>query len=136
MRFFLITLAVLFLGGASAYAGESKYRVIEVPAEYLDAKNPHTTAKDLKKGERYYQGKCSECHGEEGEGDEGGDAVAFNDKEWMATRSDGQLFYVISEGAGEDSEMEGYGPEWDAGMSEKKMWQMVTYIRTLVNKEE
>ncbi|MDP6487179.1 MAG: hypothetical protein QF825_02400 [SAR324 cluster bacterium] len=49
----------------------------------------------------------------------------------MSKRSDGQLLYIASEGAGEDAEMEGYGPYSDEGMSEKRVWQMIAYIRQL-----
>ncbi|MBF0351264.1 MAG: c-type cytochrome [SAR324 cluster bacterium] len=108
-----------------------KYKVPDAPAEYLSMTNPYTSQEDVTKGGELYQGKCSDCHGEIGEGDEDGDDVAFNDTEWMKTRTDGQLFYIARNGAGPDMEMEAYGPGSDADMSEKKIWQIVSYIRTL-----
>ena len=100
------------------------------PAEYLSMKNKFTSAADIKKGESLYQGKCSDCHGEKGEGD-GEEAVVFNNAKYMKNRVDGQLFYIIREGAGEDEEMEAYGVGSDAGLSDKKIWQIIAYIRTL-----
>ena len=128
----LLSGLVLFsLAVPSVYAATPEYTIEEAPGEYQSMENPQTSAADLKRGEYLYQNKCSECHGEEGEGD-GDGAVIFNDKAYMTERTDGQLFYIAMEGNGEDAEMEGYGPESDYGMSEKKLWQMVTYIRTLV----
>lgn len=129
------------MGEATTWASEEDdrkypetYNVPDAPAEYQSRTNPNTSKKDLKKGKRYYKGKCADCHGEKGEGDEDdADSVAFANKKWMKTRSDGQLFYTIMFGAGEDSDMEAFGPESDAGMSEKKIWQLVAYLRTLVD---
>lgn len=107
-----------------------QYNIPDAPKEYLAMSNPFTSAADLERGESLYQSKCSECHGEQGEGD-GEAAVLFNDLEYLQSRSDGQLFFIAKEGAGDDGEMEAYGDESDYGMSDKKLWQMITYIRTL-----
>ena len=112
--------------------GHGKYNVPKAPEKFLAMKNPNTSEEDIKKGQRYYKSKCSECHGEEGEGDpDDEEAVAFQNKDYMKTRSDGQLFYIAMYGAGKDSAMEAYGPESDAGMKEERIWQIIAYIRTL-----
>ena len=129
-----VVLAVLLVfAAAQALADKhAKWDVPTAPEKYLGMKNPNTSDQDLKKGKRYYKAKCSECHGEEGEGDpDDEEAVAFKNAEYMKTRSDGQLFYIAMFGAGKDSSMEGYGPESDAGMKEERIWQIIAYIRTL-----
>ncbi|MCP4298268.1 MAG: cytochrome c [Proteobacteria bacterium] len=116
--------------GLNAFGGDLKYEIAETPAEYLDLENPYTSQADLKKGEELYQDKCGDCHGIAGEGDDEG-AVVFNNKKYMQSRSDGQLFYISLEGNGEDATMEAWGPDSDYGLSEKKLWQMISYIRQL-----
>jgi len=138
-----ITAALMLAMGGAVHASDddhyknvTKYEVPTAPEKYLAMKNPNTSESDLKKGKRYYKAKCSECHGDEGEGDpEDSGVVAFKNAKWMKTRSDGQLFYIAMFGAGKDAEMEGYGPESDAGMSEERIWQIIAYIRTLVDKD-
>lgn len=132
MRLRWIILGVLSVCGSLLFAEAPLFEVPDAPAEFLKLKNPYTSAADVKNGKKYYERKCSECHGDSGEGEEDGNAVVFNNSEWMSKRSDGQLFYIAAEGAGEDAEMEGYGPYSDEGMSEKRIWQMIAYIRTLI----
>lgn len=115
----------------------SSYKVRTAPAEYLSLTNPHTTDKDIARGAKLFASKCAECHGDEGEGDdEEPEIVAFQNKAWMKTRPDGQLFYIVKEGAGPDSEMEAFGPDSDAGLSEEKLWQIVAFIRTLAKDDD
>lgn len=114
-----------------------EYKVRKAPEKFLALKNPHTSKKDRKKGRRYYRSKCADCHGDEGEGDEDDkEVVAFKDKKWMSARPDGQLFYIAMYGGGEESEMEAYGPESDAGMKEERIWQIIAYIRTLAEDDD
>lgn len=131
MRLHWIIFAVLNVWSSLILAEAPPFEVPDAPAEYLKLKNQYTSAADVKNGKKYYELKCAECHGDSGEGEEDGNAVVFNNSEWMSKRSDGQLFFIASEGAGEDAEMEGYGPYSDEGMSEKRIWQMIAYIKTL-----
>ena len=101
----------------------------DAPAEFQAMKNKFTSEKDLKKGKRLYDGKCADCHGEDGTPAE--DEPSFKDKKLMDKRSDGQLFYIIKFGNGDDAEMEAWGPESDAALSDQKIWQIVAHIRTL-----
>lgn len=125
MGFFLV-----FLMSVNAHAEEITYEIEDAPEEYQTLENPFMSEADLKKGEEMYQDKCGDCPGVEGEGDDEG-AVVFSDKKYMLTRSDGQLFYISQEGNGEDATMEAWGPDSDYGLSEEKLWQMITYIRQL-----
>ena len=115
----------------------SEYKVPTAPAEYLALTNPFTSEQDLARGAKLFAAKCAECHGDEGEGDDDEpDVVAFKNKAWMKTRPDGQLFYIVKEGAGPDSEMEAFGPDSDAGLSEQKLWQIIAFIRTLAKDDD
>ncbi len=114
-----------------------KYGVRSAPDEYQSLTNELTSPEDVAKGQRQYDGKCSACHGDNGEGDpDDPEAVAFTDRAWMDARSDGQLFYIISEGGGDVSNMEAFGPESDYALSEKKIWQIISYIRTFSQEED
>jgi len=126
----LLVVAGMVLGSVSVFA--QKYKVRTAPADFLSKTNPFTSEKDIKDGAKQYKGKCADCHGAKGEGDpEEPHVVAFTNKAWMQTRSDGQLFYITLKGGGSESEMEAWGPDTDAGLSEKKIWQIIAYIRTL-----
>ena len=129
---FSICLTLVVLGGVgnhTAKANGRKTPIRDAPAEFLAMENPFTSEADIKKGARYYKGKCSECHGEDGTPED--DEPSFNDKERMSTRKDGQMFYIIKFGNGDDAEMEAWGEGSDAAMSDQKIWQMVAFIRTL-----
>lgn len=104
----------------------------EVPAEYESLKNPATSAMDAKRGARYYFRICAKCHGDEGLGNgRESDPIVLSDDSYMSTRTDGQLFYVIKFGAGGDSRMKAFGKGSKAGLSDREIWQTVTYIRAL-----
>ncbi len=128
----LVAALALAWAGLASPALAKEYEVPEAPAEFQELKVPEMSARELKNGKRQYKGKCADCHGDEGQGDpEEPHVVAFTDKAWMSTRSDGQLFYIVKFGAGEEYEMEAFGPESDYGMSDKKIWRIIAYIRTL-----
>ncbi len=129
MSLFWAAAALAFL---VAHVSADEYHVPDAPAEYLSQKNPYFSAKDIKYGKRQYMSKCADCHGDEGEGDpEEPEVVVFKDGSRMKTRPDGQLFYIIQNGAGPDAEMEAFGAESDYGFSDKKIWKIIAFIRTL-----
>ncbi len=107
------------------------YGVRTAPDEFQSLTNEFTSPEDAARGKRQFDAKCSVCHGDNGEGDpDDPESVAFTDRAWMDTRSDGQLFYIISEGGGDVSNMEAFGAESDYALSKKKIWQIIAYIRT------
>ena len=115
------------------------HQIPVAPQEYLDMENPidEDDVDDdfLKKVGRLYKSKCTKCHGAEGDG-QGSAAeditdpkpTALNVPGYMDGRKDGQLFWIVAYGS-EGTEMNGFGPESDAGLSEEKVWQLVTYMR-------
>jgi len=111
-----------------------------VPATYQAMKNPvgQLDARGLKYWAKQFKTKCARCHGEDGSG-AGEEAKTqkvppanLADSAFMASCSDGQLFYQINVGGEGKSAMPAFGPESDQGWSEKKLWEMVAFIRTLV----
>ena len=109
----------------------------DVPEEYAELANPvdKISPGRIRYFERKYKAQCARCHGIDGRG--GGDEAEgqlvsprdFSDAAFMATRSDGQLFYQILVGGGDRSAMPAYGPESDVGWSEEKIWKMVHFVR-------
>ena len=108
------------------------------PQEYLDMENPidEDDVDDvfLKKVKRTYKSKCSKCHGMEGDGEGSASEdivikpTAFNVPGYMEEKSDGQLFWIMELGS-EGTEMEAFGPDSDAGLSEEKLWELISYMR-------
>ncbi|MCK5878126.1 MAG: hypothetical protein KAG43_10860 [Candidatus Marithrix sp.] len=47
----------------------------------------------------------------------------------MASRKDGQLFWIMQNGS-EGTVMIPVGADSSAGLSEEKLWQLITYLRS------
>lgn len=102
-----------------------------VPEEARKLKNPLAPTKAaLASGRAVYLDKCAECHGEQGRGD-GPQARMYDpgpgnltDTKHMSTRTDGELFYQISEG---HRPM----PAFKKRLSEEQRWQLVLFVRSL-----
>ncbi len=111
----------------------------DVPREYIEMRNPvpELSESRVKYFKKQLKTKCGRCHGADGTGgmpeSEGQEYPPrdFTDAEYMQTRSDGQLFYQILVGGGERCAMPAYGPESDHAWTEKKIWEMVTFLRGL-----
>ena len=96
-------------------------------------KNPiPSSAKSIADGQHLYQTNCRHCHGAKGLGD--GPLAPTNpppsnltDAEWNHGASDGEIFSVIKNGAGPDSEMK----PMKTKLSDKDIWNVVNYIRSL-----
>lgn len=128
---------LIFLVVAMTASGQ-EHQTPTAPQEYLDMESDidEDDVDDvfLKKVHRLYKSKCSKCHGADGDG-EGSAAedieikpTAFNAPGYMESKSDGQLFWIIDVGS-EGTEMEGFGPDSDAGLSEEQLWELVSYMR-------
>jgi mono/diheme cytochrome c family protein len=130
-------LGLIFLVAAMAAPAE-EHQTPVAPQEYLDMENPidedDVDEDFLKKVRRTYKSKCKKCHGVDGDG-EGSAAedieikpTAFNAPGYLEGKSDGQLFWITLVGS-EGTEMEGFGPDSDAGLAEEKLWELVSYMR-------
>jgi mono/diheme cytochrome c family protein len=96
-------------------------------------KNPvQPTPKSIAAGRQAYMRACRQCHGPQGLGD--GPLAPTNpsppnltDAEWIYGSSDGEIFAIISNGVGGDSEMKGHRSE----MTPTDMWNIVNYLRSI-----
>ena len=110
----------------------------DAPDDVKARKNPvELEASEIRYYERQFKGNCSRCHGIDGTG-KGAEAAAsgglvppanFTDRKYMASRTDGQLFYQILMGGGERCAMPAFGPESDHAWTEDKIWHLVAYVR-------
>jgi mono/diheme cytochrome c family protein len=85
-------------------------------------------------GRKIYLRQCASCHGPSGKGDgsmalAGGTPSNLTDETWDHGSSDGEIFVVIRDGV--SSDMESYKDK----LTEKQMWQLVNYIRSLSPKK-
>lgn len=93
----------------------------------------------LAEGKKIYEMNCAACHGVDAKGDIGPD---LTDKEWVYVQSpigDDTAFTLIAEGTKKDQEFEsrkakGGMPSWGEFFGKKKIWSLVTYIRSLEEK--
>jgi mono/diheme cytochrome c family protein len=96
-------------------------------------KNPvQPTQKSITAGGQAYNRACRQCHGAKGLGD--GPLAPTNpsppdltDAEWIYGSSDGEIFAIIANGVGGDSEMKGHRSE----MTVTDMWNIVNYLRSI-----
>jgi mono/diheme cytochrome c family protein len=96
-------------------------------------KNPvASNANSINKGRQAYQKACRHCHGVKGLGDgplapKNPSPADLTDAEWKYGSSDGEIFAIISNGVGGDSEMKGVRSE----MTATDMWNIVNYLRSI-----
>lgn len=99
-------------------------------------KNPIASdTSSIEEGRKLYQHHCASCHGPSGKGDgsmalAGGTPANLTDETWDHGSSDGEIFVVIRDGT--SSDMEPYKDR----LTEKQMWQLVNYIRSIGPKPE
>ncbi len=140
---FAVVLSFALFASGTVIAAEEEHQIPVAPQEFLDMENPNdeddVDEDFLKKAGRYYKTKCKKCHGPEGDGKGSASAeieikpTAFNAPGYLESRSDGQLFWVTLNGS-EGTEMKAFGPESDAGYSEERIWQLVSFIRASFTK--
>ena len=134
----------LLLFAISVAAVAQEHKIPDAPAEYLAMENPikdeEVDEKFLRNIDKLYRRKCKKCHGAVGDGqgraaDDVSDPkpTALNAPGYLASRKDGQLFWITMYGS-DGTEMEGYGPDSDVGLSEEKVWRLVSYMRAKFTK--
>jgi mono/diheme cytochrome c family protein len=96
-------------------------------------KNPvAANASSINKGRQAYQKACRHCHGSKGLGDgplapKDPSPANLTDAEWKYGSSDGEIFAIIANGVGGNSEMKGVRSE----MTTTDMWNIVNYLRSI-----
>jgi mono/diheme cytochrome c family protein len=101
-----------------------------VPEEAMKLKNPIApSAAAMGAARLIYLDKCAQCHGETGKGD-GPEGKMYDpppgnltDAKHMNTRTDGELFYQISQGR---KPM----PAFKKRLTEEQRWQLVLLVRS------
>jgi len=142
----ILTLSLLikisFLMGVSSgneMSGDcpQKRNTVTAPSDYISKVNPlRNEPRHIKKGKVLSHMKakplaCKHCHGLSGNG-QGSMSHSMNPKprnftctETMNKISDGQLFWIIKKGS-KGTAMPAY-----SYLSDKKIWQLILYIRSL-----
>jgi len=99
-------------------------------------KNPvAATPESIAAGQKTFEKYCKFCHGPDAKGDgpmAPKDTHPSNliDDKWDRGSSDGEIFMVISEGAGPKFQMKGFKSK----LTEQEMWNVVNYLRSLAAK--
>jgi len=129
----IVAAALLAAGGSVVGAPERRSDIpddLQIPKQASAMKNPQAPSSDnLAQGKTYYTSQCAMCHGADGKG-RGDLAVSmkmtvpdFTDPAVHARRTDGDLFYILTNGHGD---MPGEG---DQRLSERIRWNMILYVR-------
>ena len=96
-------------------------------------KNPVSpTPNSINRGRQAFMKACRHCHGPKGLGDgplapKNPSPENLTDAEWKYGSSDGEIFAIISNGVGGDSEMKGVRSE----MTATDMWSIVNFLRSI-----
>ncbi|MFY9903960.1 MAG: c-type cytochrome [Terriglobales bacterium] len=134
---FILVLFVLALAAQQSKEpppATAKNPEYKIPPEDAAKANPvKPSAESLAKGKKLYGYDCAMCHGKDGDGK--GDMAAdmknmpdFTHPDALKGRTDGELFYIIRNGKGENMP-----PEGDRAKDED-IWNMVNYVRSLAKK--
>ena len=106
----------------------------KIPQEAIDRKNPvKSTPEGLASARRQYSWDCAMCHGPHGDGK--GDLVEsmkltlhdWRDPSSIADKTDGELFYVITQGRGKMVSEKGRA-------SDTMCWELVNLVRSFAKK--
>ena len=113
-----------------------------VPGEQIETarqtKNPYPlTPEIIGQGKTLFEGKafCRTCHGADGKGlgpdinpenFRGPLPRNFTDKEWQATRTDGELFWILKNGS-KGTAMASFIP---LVLTEEEAWKVISYVRS------
>jgi mono/diheme cytochrome c family protein len=116
--------AVVGLPAQSKLGGDPKLAAVKNPVP--------STAQSIAKGRSAYNKSCRHCHGLRLLGDgplapKEPKPANLTDAEWKYGASDGEIFNVISNGVGGNSEMKGVRSE----VTVNDMWSIVNFIRSV-----
>lgn len=126
---------------ALGWAQDNMYAPIVPPDELekvTSLKNPFPVSQSsIEHGKELYEGRvfCAACHGKDGTGiqPKGNHSTTgypfprdFTNPEWQNARTDGELFWVLTEGS-HGTDMASFLPMY---LGEKEAWQIIMYIRT------
>ena len=123
----VVSLAFSSTAGAQNPGGSAEGKKMKNPV----AASPEST----KAGQALFQKNCRFCHGADAKGDgpmapKDTHPSNLTDDKWDRGSSDGEIFAVISEGAGPKFQMKGFKSKLTA----TEMWNVVNYVRSLTGK--
>ena len=138
-RLLALTACLAFFHGMAAWAADPQVLTPRVPPEQIDAARSVTnplqpTPELIEKGKTLFEGKafCKACHGADGKGLpkdlelKGPLPRNFTDTRWQATRTDGELFWILKNGSpGTDM-----APFIPLVLTEEEAWQVLLYVRS------
>jgi mono/diheme cytochrome c family protein len=110
--------------GAQEPGGSAAGKAMKNPV----ASNPESIAA----GKALFTKNCRFCHGADAKGNgpmapEGTHPSNLTDDKWDRGSTDGEIFLVISNGAGPKFDMKGYKSK----MTETEIWNVVNFLRSL-----
>ena len=122
----LLAVVLMLTGAVSAQkrGGDPKLKTIKNPVP--------ATAASIKTGQAVYNMNCRQCHGFRGKGDgllapKNPSPADLTDDMWIYGSTDGEIYNIISNGVGGNSEMKGLRSE----LTTNQMWSIVNYIRSI-----
>ena len=131
--------ALVLLGEALVFGGDPAALKPRVPPDQIEEArtlaNPFSvTPERLKKGKKLFHGKgfCVTCHGRDGKGlgnipgMRGRLPRNFTDQTWQATRTDGELFWILKHGS-PGTDMASFIP---LVLTEEEAWHVLLYVRS------
>jgi mono/diheme cytochrome c family protein len=128
-----IAAALVVTGVLSAGAGAAAQAIKGGNPKAAAVKNPvKPTPDSIRKGREGYMKSCRHCHGVSGVGDgplapKNPSPANLTDTDWTFGSTDGEIYWIIANGVGGDSEMKGVRSE----MTATDMWNIVNYLRTI-----
>ena len=138
-NFFCGFIVFVMMSTGVCFAGDSAVLKPRVPADQIEEARSWTnplvvTVENIEKGKKIFHGKafCVTCHGKDGTGMgnipglRGKLPRNFTDQAWQATRTDGELFWIIKNGS-PGTDMASFIP---LVVTEEEAWQLLLYVRS------
>ena len=133
------TLFMCIMSIGVSFAADPAVLMPRVPPDQIEEARTWTnplpaTSENIEKGKKIFHGKafCVTCHGKDGTGMgnipglRGKLPRNFTDKAWQATRTDGELFWILKNGSpGTDM-----APFIPLVVTEEEAWQLLLYVRS------
>jgi len=135
----LMIVLVMFALVLAACGGGESDEGSAVPSEYASMTNPFAGQADaVAAGKDIFNTNCVSCHGADAKGDgPAGTSLTPPPADLLepaANDSDGEIFWRIALG-NQIPDMQGSAMvSWKDQLSETQIWQVVTYLRSLVGK--
>ncbi len=109
-----------------AYTSQAQWKI---PEKAKKSKNPHESSDThISSGKKIYASNCKSCHGDPGKANALlPTATDVGSADYLKMK-DGSIYYQITEGMGAM-------PSFKKSLSDEERWSLVSYIRSLANKE-